>query len=45
MEATKTAPGKDSFWRRASQYASKADDEAFVGEMAYMMVTLHRTGA
>lgn len=33
------------FWGSASRYASKAQDEAFVGEMAYVMVTLHRTGA
>lgn len=39
-------PERDaSFWRRAGQYTSKFRDEAFVGEIAYVMVTLHRTGA
>jgi hypothetical protein len=37
---------KSSFWDDASKYAaSTSDDESFVSEMAYMMVTLHRTGA
>jgi len=40
------ASGQDTdFWKRANQYASRASDEAFVAEMAYVMVTLHRTGA
>lgn len=35
-----------SFWANATKYASlKKDDESFVSEIAYMMVTLHRTGA
>ncbi len=34
-----------NFWRLADQYTSKHQDEAFVSEIAYMMVTLHRTGA
>ena len=33
------------FWHNATKYASASDDEAFVDEVAYMMVTLHRTGA
>ena len=34
------------FWDHASAYASKVDrDRSFVDEMAYMIVTLHRTGA
>ena len=34
------------FWHNATKYASSAsDDESFVEEVAYMMVTLHRTGA
>ena len=34
------------FWQKATKYASKfTEDEPFVNEMAYMMVTLHRTGA
>jgi len=46
MEAAAVAPGQDAgFWERANRYASKAGDEAFVAEMAYVMVTLHRTGA
>ena len=35
----------DSFWKNATKYASASDDESFVEEVAYMMVTLHRTGA
>ncbi len=35
-----------SFWANATKYASlKKDDEPFVSEIAYVMVTLHRTGA
>ncbi len=35
-----------SFWVNATKYASlKNEDESFVQEVAYMMVTLHRTGA
>ena len=35
-----------SFWENATKYtASKNEDESFVSEIAYMMVTLHRTGA
>ncbi|MDX1596138.1 MAG: hypothetical protein R3327_04285 [Nitrosopumilaceae archaeon] len=34
------------FWNTATKYAESAtNDESFVNEMAYMMVTLHRTGA
>jgi hypothetical protein len=33
------------FWKNATKYASTSDDEPFVEEVAYMMVTLHRTGA
>lgn len=40
-------PGtKSTFWSNASKYtSSEIEDEGFVGEVAYMMVTLHRTGA
>ncbi|CAD6519025.1 conserved hypothetical protein [metagenome] len=39
-------PEKSSFWDDASKYAASTnDDESFVSEIAYMMVTLHRTGA
>ncbi|NJK77836.1 MAG: hypothetical protein HC944_02290 [Nanoarchaeota archaeon] len=35
-----------TFWDDATKYAaSKNSDESFVSEIAYMMVTLHRTGA
>ena len=37
---------KSAFWVNATKYAaSKNHDESFVSEIAYMMVTLHRTGA
>lgn len=37
---------KESFWKTATKYASAAkEDEKFVNEIAYLMVTLHRTGA
>jgi hypothetical protein len=35
----------EKFWKNATKYASASDDELFVEEVAYMMVTLHRTGA
>jgi len=34
-----------SFWDDATKYTSISKDEPFVEEVAYMMVTLHRTGA
>jgi len=34
-----------TFWNDATKYASISKDEPFVEEVAYMMVTLHRTGA
>ncbi len=36
---------KASFWDDATKYASISKDESFVEEIAYCMVTLHRTGA
>ncbi len=37
---------KSTFWSDATKYAaSENEDEKFVSEIAYMMVTLHRTGA
>ncbi|MHA7733917.1 hypothetical protein [Nitrosopumilus sp. S6] len=36
---------KSDFWDDATKYASASKDEPFVEEVAYMMVTLHRTGA
>lgn len=34
-----------TFWNDATKYTSISKDEPFVEEVAYMMVTLHRTGA
>jgi len=35
-----------TFWDDATKYAASTnDDESFVSEIAYLMVTLHRTGA
>jgi len=36
---------KTTFWDYATKYASVSKDESFVEELAYCMVTLHRTGA
>jgi len=37
---------KITFWDNATKYAAFANGDApFVSEIAYMMVTLHRTGA
>jgi len=33
------------FWNNATKYTLVSKDESFVEEVAYMMVTLHRTGA
>jgi len=35
----------ETFWNNATKYALVGKDESFVEEVAYMMVTLHRTGA
>ena len=35
---------KPTFWDNATKYASISKDEPFVEEMAYCMVTVHRTG-
>lgn len=34
-----------AFWHDVTVYASSITDERFVDEMAYMIVTLYRTGA
>ncbi|MFQ5476177.1 MAG: hypothetical protein ACE5DT_04010 [Nitrosopumilus sp.] len=34
-----------NFWNDATKYTLISKDESFVEEVAYMMVTLHRTGA
>ena len=36
---------RTSFWNDATKYASASQDEPFVEEVAYMMVTLHRTSS
>ncbi|MGD2107561.1 MAG: hypothetical protein PVH93_08140 [Nitrosopumilaceae archaeon] len=37
---------ESTFWKTATKYASAVkEDENFVNEIAYLMVTLHRTGA
>jgi len=37
---------KSTFWDDVTRYTvSTNEDESFVNEIAYMMVTLHRTGA
>lgn len=34
-----------NFWNDVIKYTAIIKDESFVEEVAYMMVTLHRTGA
>jgi hypothetical protein len=42
---TEKTNNEKTFWANAVKYAaSKNDDKQFVSEMAYLMVTLHRTG-
>ena len=37
---------ENAFWKNVTRYASSAtNDEKFVGEIAYLLVTLHRTGS
>jgi hypothetical protein len=38
-------PVTEIFWNDATKYTLFSKDESFVEEVAYMMVTLHRTGA
>ena len=46
LEVTEEPTEHKQFWHEATKYASSVDDdEPFVNEIAYMMVTLHRTGA
>ncbi|MCV0392232.1 MAG: hypothetical protein K5790_02935 [Nitrosopumilus sp.] len=42
---TEKQPGDSTFWNDVIKYAAISKDEPFVEEVAYMMVTLHRTGA
>jgi len=41
----KTTSQEQAFWNDATKYTLSSHDESFVEEVAYMMVTLHRTGA
>jgi hypothetical protein len=34
-----------TFWSDATKYTSESTDESFVEEVAYMLVTVFRTGA
>jgi len=36
---------EETFWNNATKYTLVCKDESFVEEVAYLMVTLHRTGA
>jgi len=40
-----TAISGADFWSSSGRYAAKTCDREFAGELAYVMVTLHRTGA
>ena len=40
----KALPEVDQFWDHAAIYAKTGQDEAFVNEIAYLMVTLYKTG-
>ncbi|MHA7647266.1 hypothetical protein [Nitrosopumilus sp. S4] len=42
---TEKQPEESTFWNNVIKYAAISKDEPFVEEVAYMMVTLHRTGA
>ena len=44
-QIVKESTKNEKFWKNATKYASTSNDELFVEEVAYMMVTLHRTGA
>mgnify|MGYP003329884151 FL=1 len=44
LQNSQTLKNND-FWKVATKYAAISQDESFVEEVAYMMVTLHRTGA
>jgi len=42
----KKPSSEGTFWDDATKYAASTNgDESFVSEIAYVMVTLHRTGA
>ncbi len=44
-ETNQIESNEDGFWHHARLYTLEKTDESFVNEIAYMMVTLHRTGA
>ena len=45
LVVTEKPPHESNFWNNVIKYAAISKDESFVEEVAYMMVTLHRTGA
>ena len=43
---SKNTENEGGFWKTATKYTSSTkEDEKFLNEIAYLMVTLHRTGA
>ncbi len=44
-ETCKIETNDDNFWDHATIYTAENDDESFINEIAYMMVTLHRNGS
>ncbi len=44
-QSFETQSKKVTFWDDATKYTTYSKDESFVEEVAYMMVTLHKTGA
>jgi hypothetical protein len=45
ISGTKNSLEDELFWENATKYTAGSFDQPFVSEMAYMLVTLHRTGA
>ena len=37
--------GENDFFNHATKYATETTDESFINELAYVMVTLHRTSS
>jgi len=44
-ETCKIKIDDDDFWDHATIYNTENDDEPFINEIAYMLVTLHGNGA
>jgi len=45
-ELAEVKQNENNFWHHATKYTTSGIvDKAFVNEIAYLMVTLHRTGA